>query len=74
MRTLARERYRRGVRVATALFVAVVASGLASVVTSCVSIDPGANYVVPDQIFNASYFYCFVEPQLIFGGANGGRN
>lgn len=33
----------------------------------CTSIDPGANYVVPQQVFNADYFYCFVEPQLIFG-------
>jgi hypothetical protein len=74
LRTLAAERYRRVVRIAAALFVAVAGSGLASVIVSCVSIDPGPNYIVPDQVFNANYFYCFVEPQVIFGGANGGRN
>ncbi len=42
--------------------------------TACTSIDPGANYIVPDEVFNANYFYCFVEPNLIFGkkcGDNG---
>ncbi len=34
---------------------------------ACTSIDPGTNYVVPLETFNADYFYCFVEPQLIFG-------
>jgi hypothetical protein len=33
----------------------------------CTTIDPGPNYVVPEQVFNADYFYCFVEPNLIFG-------
>jgi hypothetical protein len=51
------------VRIAAAFF--VVAVSAASV--ACVSIDPGTNYVVPDEVFNADYFYCFVEPKLIFG-------
>jgi hypothetical protein len=62
------------VRIATALGLAVAATGLVALGTSCTSIDPGANYVVPDQVFNANYFYCFVEPELIFGQANGGKN
>jgi len=35
--------------------------------SACVSVDPGADYIVPLEEFNASYFYCFVEPNLIFG-------
>ena len=52
-------------RIAEALLV-VTALGAAPLL-GCTSIDPGSNYVVPDQVFNADYFYCFVEPQLIFG-------
>ncbi len=51
-----------------ASFVALTALG------SCTTIDPGANYVVPDEVFNANYYYCFVEPNLILGkkcGDNG---
>jgi hypothetical protein len=35
--------------------------------TGCTSIDPGPDYVVPPEDFSADYFYCFVEPNLIFG-------
>jgi hypothetical protein len=30
------------------------------------TVDPGPNFVVPDQTFNPDYFYCHVEPELIF--------
>jgi hypothetical protein len=33
---------------------------------SCTTIDPGPNFVIPDVTFNADYFYCHVEPELIF--------
>ena len=32
----------------------------------CVSVDPGPDFVVPDETFDANYFYCHVEPELIF--------
>jgi hypothetical protein len=32
----------------------------------CTTIDPGPNFVVPDVTFDADYFYCHVEPELIF--------
>ncbi len=32
----------------------------------CTTIDPGADFVIPVQTFNANYFYCFVEPQFLF--------
>ncbi|MEO8875837.1 MAG: hypothetical protein ABI461_09640 [Polyangiaceae bacterium] len=31
----------------------------------CTTIDPGPNFVVPDQTFNADYFFCHVEPELL---------
>ena len=33
---------------------------------SCTSIDPGSDFVVPETTFDANYFYCHVEPGLIF--------
>jgi hypothetical protein len=33
----------------------------------CTSIDPGADFVVPQTVFDANYFYCHVEPGIIFG-------
>jgi len=45
-----------------------LAAGLAAAgaLLGCNSIDPGPNFVVPDQTFDSAYFYCHVEPQLIF--------
>jgi hypothetical protein len=34
--------------------------------SSCTSVDPGPQFVVPQQVFDANYFYCHVEPGLIF--------
>ena len=31
----------------------------------CTTVDPGNDFVIPDQTFNANYFYCFVEPQVL---------
>jgi hypothetical protein len=42
--------------------------GLAAAVVSlagCTTVDPGPNYVVPDETFDADFYYCHVEPQLI---------
>lgn len=36
-------------------------------VGGCMTVDPGPNFVIPNQTFNENYFYCTVEPQLIFG-------
>jgi hypothetical protein len=40
----------------------------------CTTIDPGPDFVIPDQTFNANYFYCFVEPQVIFAKSCGSGN
>jgi len=71
LRTSADGRYRLPVRIVAAVLLG--ATGSMSV-SGCVSIDPGTNYVVPPEDFNANYFYCFVEPEVIFGGADGQKS
>ncbi|MDB5217103.1 MAG: hypothetical protein JWO86_5030 [Myxococcaceae bacterium] len=53
--------------------VASVASGVALVcgvastagLWSCTTVDPGANFVVADEQFDADFFFCRVEPELL---------
>jgi hypothetical protein len=52
-----------GLVVATALAIALLAP-----VAACDTVDPGPQFVVPPTQFDANYFYCTVEPQLIMGG------
>ncbi len=33
---------------------------------SCATVDPGPNFVVPDENFDADFFFCRVEPDVIF--------
>jgi hypothetical protein len=47
---------------AVVLFVATSAVSLAS----CTTVDPGPNFVVPQETFNQDYFFCHVEPELLF--------
>ena len=44
--------------------VAVVAT--VSVGQGCETVDPGANFVVADERFDADYFFCKVEPEVLF--------
>ena len=40
---------------------------LAACVTGgCTTIDPGPNFVVAQEQFNQDYFFCHVEPELLF--------
>lgn len=34
--------------------------------TGCTTVDPGPNFVVPDENFDADFFFCRVEPELLF--------
>jgi hypothetical protein len=34
--------------------------------SGCTTVDPGPNFVVPDQTFDADYFFCHVEPEVLF--------
>ncbi len=38
---------------------------LAGVVAACTTIDPGPDFVIPDQTFDADFFYCHVEPEYL---------
>ena len=40
----------------------------------CTTIDPGSDFVIPDQTFDANYFYCFVEPGVLFAKSCGSGN
>ncbi len=58
-------------RGSVSLRVGLVSVGLlASVVLlaamGCQTVDPGPNFVVPNVNFDADYFFCYVEPQVIF--------
>lgn len=33
--------------------------------SGCTTTDPGPNFVVPDQTFDADYFFCHVEPEIL---------
>ena len=39
---------------------------LLPLLVGCTSVDPGPDFVVPETVFDPSYFYCHVEPELIF--------
>jgi hypothetical protein len=32
---------------------------------ACTTIDPGSDFVVPQEVFDANYYYCHVEPKFI---------
>lgn len=34
--------------------------------SGCTNVDPGPNFVVNDQTFDADYFFCHVEPEVLF--------
>lgn len=42
---------------------------LATTMLSCVSIDPGQDFVLPQTVFDQDYFYCHVEPGMLFASA-----
>lgn len=48
--------------------VAVLALAAASwsCLEGCSTIDPGPNFVVPDEQFDADFFFCRVEPEVLF--------
>ena len=55
--------YRRRVRVPGRSIVAGLAIAAAS--WSCTTVDPGPNFVVPDEQFDADFFFCRLEPELL---------
>lgn len=49
-------------------------TGLLVALTGCTTVDPGPNFVVPDEQFDADFFFCRVEPELLFGKRCGNGN
>jgi hypothetical protein len=47
-------------------WVALMLGGIGCISTGCTSIDPGPNFVVSVDVFDADYYYCHVEPDFIF--------
>jgi hypothetical protein len=41
------------------------AGTLLALQAGCTSVDPGPDFVIPDETFDADYFYCEVEPKLL---------
>ena len=60
--------YRRLVPASTTTRRAAGATLLASMLCGCTltTVDPGRNFSLADISFDADYFYCHVEPELIF--------
>jgi hypothetical protein len=42
----------------------LMAAGVAT--AACTTVDPGPNFVVPDESFDPDFFFCRVEPELLF--------
>ncbi len=34
--------------------------------TACTTVDPGPNFVIPEETFNADFYFCHVEPEVIY--------
>ena len=49
-----------------ALLIPLIPLTLAGIAGACRTVDPGADFVVQEEQFNEDYFYCHVEPELIF--------
>jgi hypothetical protein len=58
---------KRRVRVARS----IALLGVAMATSACTTIDPGPNFVVPDERFDADYFFCHVEPEVLFAKSCG---
>jgi hypothetical protein len=44
---------------------ALLPVGVLLALTGCTSIDPGPDFVVPEDVFDADYYFCHVEPAFI---------
>jgi hypothetical protein len=40
--------------------------GASLLAVGCQTVDPGPNFVVPNQTFDSDFFFCHVEPEVIF--------
>ena len=56
----------RHLSVVAATFAAATGVGGLVTTASCTTVDPGPNFVIPDVSFNSDYFFCHVEPEVIY--------
>ena len=68
--TLFRPRF-RGARAFVGVLLALSSCATCAASAGCTSVDPGPTFVVTDVSFDADYFYCHVEPELIFAKSCG---
>jgi hypothetical protein len=52
--------------VAGASTASAAAALLAATCAACTTVDPGPNFVVPEEQFDPDYFFCHVEPEVLF--------
>jgi hypothetical protein len=45
---------------------ALLVTGAAGIASGCNQVDDGPDFVVADEQFDGDYFFCHVEPQLLF--------
>lgn len=43
----------------------LLAIAAVTLVSGCTTVDPGPSFVVPDESFDADFFFCTVEPQVL---------
>jgi hypothetical protein len=43
----------------------LIASLVLPAAAACTTVDPGPNFVVPDEQFDADFFFCRVEPEVL---------
>lgn len=61
--------YRPGVssraRLLATVFGGVGGAACLGLAWSCTTVEPGPNFVVPDEQFDADFFFCRIEPELL---------
>lgn len=40
--------------------------GFVAITAGCSTVDPGPTFVIPDEPFDADFFFCRVEPEVLF--------
>ena len=43
----------------------ILAVALSPAALGCTTVDPGPNFVVPDENFDADFFFCRIEPEVL---------
>lgn len=63
--TVYRRRVPFAARLVAPIAASVALSAVAALSWSCTTVDLGPNFVVPDEQFDADFFFCRIEPELL---------